>query len=78
MIKRPEPSSWLQQAGLLTAIPIVLLIGPALGYYLGTALERRWGLSPWGMVGGIVLGLAASLRVTFQLIRRSSDVDRDE
>jgi F0F1-type ATP synthase assembly protein I len=61
----------------LTAIPIVLLIGPALGYYLGTAADRRWAWGPWGMVVGIALGLAASFRVTLQMIRRSGEMDRD-
>ncbi len=68
---------WLKQAGLLTAIPFVLLVGPALGYYLGTALDRWWFGAPWGMAGGIVLGLVASFRVTVQLIKQASQVDRD-
>ena len=73
-----QPSSWFQQAGLLTAIPFVLLIGPAVGYYLGSALDRRWPFAPWGMVGGIVVGLLSSGRVTVQLIRQSRDLDSHE
>jgi len=76
VVKRSDVPSWVQQAGLLTAIPIVLLVGPALGYVLGTALDARWRHAPAGMIGGIVLGLAASLRLVVQLIRQSSDVDR--
>ena len=68
---------WLKQAGLLTAIPFVLLIGPALGYYLGTALDARWPFAPWGMVAGILFGLGASFKVTLQMIRQSSDVNHD-
>ena len=75
MAKRPV---WLQQAGLLTAIPFVLLVGPALGYYLGTALDDRWSYSPWGMGGGIVLGLLASARVTIQAIRQAQDLTRSD
>lgn len=67
-----------RQAGLLTAIPFVLLVGPALGYYLGTAVDRRWAHAPWGMAAGIVLGLLASSRVTIQLIRQSQDLDSDD
>ncbi len=67
-------SARLQQAGLLTAIPFVLLVGPALGYYLGAALDRRWPYAPWGMGGGIVLGLLSSARVTIQWIRQAQDL----
>ena len=69
-----DPSR-MRQAGLLTAIPFVLLVGPAVGYYVGSALDRRWPLTPWGMIGGIVLGLLASARVTADLIRESRDRD---
>jgi F0F1-type ATP synthase assembly protein I len=55
----------------LTSIPAVLLIGPALGYYLGTVLDARWPVAPWGMMGGIVLGASASVKVIIQLIRQS-------
>ena len=66
---------WLKQAGLLTAVPFVLLVGPALGYYLGTVVDRHWSFVPWGMIVGIVLGLLASARVTMQLIRQARDLD---
>lgn len=68
---------WFRQAGLLTAIPIVLLVGPVLGYYLGTAIDRRWAHAPWGLALGIGLGLASSARVTIQLIRQARDVNRN-
>ena len=61
------------QAGLLTAIPIVLLVGPALGYLAGAWLDRRWSLDPWGTALGILLGLTASGRTTAQLIRQARD-----
>jgi F0F1-type ATP synthase assembly protein I len=60
---------------LLTAIPFVLLVGPALGYVLGNAVDHRWpSVSPWGMTIGILLGLAASGRETAQLIRQARDL----
>lgn len=65
----------LKQAGLLTAIPFVLLVGPAVGYVFGAALEKRWPIAPWGMGAGIALGLIASARVTVQFIRQAQDLD---
>lgn len=75
---RSEPVKRLQQAGLLTSIPFVLLVGPALGYYLGTALERRWSIAPWGMGVGIVIGWLASARATIQVIRQAQALDKDD
>ena len=75
MVRRPDPS--LKQAGLLTAIPFVLLVGPAIGYYLGNALDHRWPYAPWGMTGGIVLGLLSSARVTAQLIRDAKSLNNN-
>ena len=69
--QRVELSSRLQQVGLLTSIPFVLLAGPALGYYLGTALDHHWSHTPWGMTLGIILGLLSSARVTIKLIREA-------
>ena len=68
MAQRPILSG-LKQAGLLTAIPFVLLTGPMIGYYLGSALDRRWVFAPWGQALGILLGGIASARVTIQMIR---------
>lgn len=75
--RKIEPSVWLAQAGLLTAIPFVLLVGPAIGYYLGLALDRRWSHKPWGMIVGIVFGLLSSARVTVQLIKQASDLGKN-
>ena len=76
--KRADVSWRFAQAGLLTAIPIVLLVGPAIGYYLGTALDRRWSYAPWGMVAGIVLGMVASARVIIQMIQRAKTLDNND
>ena len=77
MAQRPDTSFWIKQAGLLTAIPMVLLVGPAVGYYLGTALDRRWSWSPAGMIGGIILGLMASAQVTIELMQEATRERRD-
>jgi F0F1-type ATP synthase assembly protein I len=62
----------------LTSIPFVLLVGPALGYYLGNAVDQRWPTAPWGMALGIVLGLLGSARVTIQFIREAQRRTRNE
>ena len=68
----------VQQAGLLTAIPFVLLVGPAIGYYLGTWVDQRWLCAPWGLGIGIAFGLAASARVTIQMIQEASSLNKPD
>ncbi len=77
MAPRPDASFWIKQAGLLTAIPMVLLVGPVVGYYVGTAVDHHWSWSPAGLIGGIVLGFVASARVTIELIQQAKREQRD-
>ena len=74
--QRTELSLRLQQAGLLTGIPFVLLVGPTLGYYIGSRLDHRWSHAPWGMIVSIIIGFVASARVTIQLIRQARDLTK--
>lgn len=73
---RPDAPELLRQVGLLTAIPFVLLAGPALGYYVGGQVDRHWAHAPWGIGIGITLGLVSSGRVTMQLIRQANHITR--
>lgn len=76
MTQPSELSTRLQQAGLLTAIPFVLLVGPAIGFYVGNILDHRWAHAPWGVAIGVFIGLASSGRVVAQLIRQARDLDK--
>ncbi|MDO9173100.1 MAG: hypothetical protein Q7W29_14850 [bacterium] len=48
----------------------MLIVGPALGYYLGTLAAGRWGRSPLFEACGAMLGLAASARQIWLLLSR--------
>lgn len=78
MTKRQQPYVLLAQAGLLTAIPFVLLVGPAIGYYLGNLLDSHWSHAPWGVGAGIVLGFASSARLTIQIIQQAQQLGSNE
>ena len=51
-----------REIGTYTAIPMMMIVGPALGYGLGYLAEQRWGHAPWFTVGGCIFGLAAAVR----------------
>ncbi len=67
-----KSSSGLREVGMYTTIPGLLLAGPAVGYWLGTHAQHRWGYEPWFVLGGVAFGLAAAIRQIVKIIRRGS------
>lgn len=60
----------LRDIGAYTAIPTMLVAGPALGYYLGLQIEKKWGHAPWPTSLGVVFGLLAAARQVWLLVTR--------
>jgi F0F1-type ATP synthase assembly protein I len=61
----------LRSAGLLLAIPGLLIVSPLVGFFLGSWLDRKFGASPWLAIVGLVLGFAAAGRETYRIYRRN-------
>jgi ATP synthase protein I len=61
----------LKWLGLLQ-VGTVLVGCIALGYFLGAWLDRTWGTSPWGVVGGVVLGSLGGFVHLFRTISRTT------
>lgn len=70
--ERPEDKrgKQIRDIGAFTAIPMMLFVGPALGYYLGSLIEKKWDHAPWPTDLGAVFGLAAAARQIWLLVRR--------
>ena len=69
--------NWIRTAALATTIPMVLIVGPLLGYALGAWVDRRWpALAPWGSGMGVALGLIAGGRQAWQLIRHIQAINQ--
>lgn len=72
---RPPMSSGsgndLKWLGLLQ-VGMVLVGFIALGYFLGAWLDRKWESSPWGVVGGVVLGSLGGFVHLFRTISRTT------
>ena len=70
-----EPRSSGSLAGLRflgVGLTFAVLVGA--GWYLGDALDSKWGIRPWGTTIGSLLGVALG---TFELIRTASALDRE-
>ena len=66
--KSPGPD--FRTAGLLLAIPTLLIVAPLVGFFLGNWLDRRFSTGPWLGLAGLGLGFAAAGRETWQIYRR--------
>jgi len=70
--KKPdEKYSTYRQIGILTTIPILLAVGPILGYYIGDFLDKRLNTTPYLMILLIVLGFVASGKGVYDLIKKA-------
>jgi len=64
---------WLRKAGVASSIPLVLVVSIAIGWALGSWLDRKFGTSPWLMLVFTLLGVAAGfiemVRIAQQLMK---------
>ena len=66
-----ERYRFARQIGLLTTIPALLLSGPAIGYFAGSYLDKRFGTTPWLMVFFVAFWFAASIRQAIAIITKA-------
>ena len=64
------PSGGLRTAGLLLAIPTLLIVSPLVGFWIGDWLDRRFHTAPWLGIAGLGVGFAAAGRETYRIYRR--------
>ena len=70
--KRNDKYSIYRQISILTTIPILLAVGPILGYYIGDFLDKKLGTAPYLMVVFIFFGFVAAGKGVYDLIKRAS------
>ena len=73
MLKRKDDkSAGYRQIGFLTLIPIIMVVAPLLGYFLGSFLDEKLGTGPYLMIVFIVFGFVAAGKEVYELIKRSA------
>lgn len=61
--------SQVKQLGILTTVPIILLIGPVIGYFAGSWLDRKFQVYPWFTIIFVSLGFLAAGREVARLLK---------
>jgi F0F1-type ATP synthase assembly protein I len=51
-------------------------VGVGLGFIVGQWLDKRYGWTPWGTLGGCMLGLAAGMYLLIKAALRANKDDR--
>ena len=70
--------SQVKQLGVLTTIPIILLVGPAIGFLIGGWIDRKAQVYPWFTILFILLGFLGSGIEVARLLRQILKDDRLE
>lgn len=60
----------LAQIGIYTAIPMILIVAPLIGYFAGKWADSYFGTEPYLLLVGLVLGFTAAAREIYNLVKR--------
>ncbi len=71
MEKKDEFYSYLRQAGIYTVIPIILALGPIIGYFIGNFLDRKLHTEPYLMILFLIFGFIASGKEVYRLVKKA-------
>jgi hypothetical protein len=69
----PETRRRMREVGVFSALPIMLGVGPALGWYVGHLARERWDGPVWWEAAGAFIGLLAAVRQIYKAIKQGGD-----
>jgi F0F1-type ATP synthase assembly protein I len=65
-----------REIGIYTIIPMMMIVGPALGYLLGLGVERVFGGKPWPSLAGMLWGMLAAFRQVYLILKERGEKPR--
>lgn len=68
-----EAGRRVRDIGIYTIIPMMMFVGPAIGYLAGLGVEKVLGGKPWPSVLGMLWGLAAAFRQIYLILKRRAE-----
>ena len=70
--------SQVKQLGVLTTIPMILLAGPAIGFFLGSWADRKAHTYPWFTLVFIFMGFLAPCREIMRILKQVLKEDEED
>lgn len=67
----------LRAIGLLGVIPMMIGVGPMVGYFIGDWLDNKFGTGPYLMIVFIILGFGAAVKETIKIIKQANRESED-
>jgi len=55
---------------MVTLIPMLMAVGPLIGYLIGSYLDKKLGTAPYLMIVMIIFGFVASGKEMYNMIKR--------
>lgn len=72
MFKSPKDGRRnLRAIGLLGVIPMLIGVGPMIGYFIGDWLDGKFGTGPYLMILFIAIGFGAAVKETIKIIKEA-------
>ena len=68
----------LTQVGIFTAIPMILIVAPMIGYFAGKWADSYLGTEPYLLLVGLFLGFAAAAREIYNLVKKAQALGEEE
>jgi len=62
-----------RQLGILGTIPILLAVGPVVGFFIGRWLDSKLGTEPYLLILFLIFGFIASGKEIYKLIKQAEE-----
>jgi ATP synthase protein I len=72
---KAKPDSQIRRIGLLGTIPILLAVGPVVGFLIGRWLDEKLGTEPILLVVFLVFGFVAAGKEVYRIIKKAEETD---
>lgn len=67
---KDKKSSQVRQIGLLGTIPILMAVGPLVGFFIGTWIDDWLDTKPWFTALFLILGFVAAGKEIYNIVRK--------